>query len=92
MALFCIDDATRYGLEVLVGTSESTELFLRGLNEMTVKHGLADLYYLGRGPGFISNDTLADVQGRLRARLMHRKSAYPQGRVVVERFNRTAND
>ncbi len=92
VALFFIDDATRYGLDVLVGTSESTALFLRGLYEMTTRHGLADLYYLDRGPGFISNDTLAVVQGGLRARLIHGKSAYPQGRGAVERFNRTAGD
>ena len=92
VALFFIDDATRYGLDVLVGTSESTELFLRGLYEMTAKHGLADLYYLDRGPGFISNDTLAVVQGGLKAWLIHGRSAYPQGRGAVERFNRTAGD
>ena len=31
VALFFLDDATRYGLEVLVGTAESSELFLRAL-------------------------------------------------------------
>lgn len=92
VALFFIDDATRYGLAVLVGTSESTALFLRGLYEMTTKHGLADLYYLDRGPGFISNDTLAVVQSGVKAWLIHGKSAYPQGRGAVERFNRTAGD
>ncbi len=92
VALFFLDDATRYGLEVLVGTAESTELFLHGLYNMVTKHGLPDLLYLDRGPGFISNDTLAVVQGGLGAWLIHGQARYPQGHGAVERFNRTAND
>ena len=92
VALFFIDDATRYGLDVLVGTSESTELFLRGLYEVVLRHGLADLFYLDRGPGFISHDTLAVVQGGLGAWLIHGAARYPQGRGAVERFNRTASE
>ena len=46
VVLFFLDDATRYGLEALVGTAESTELFLHGLYNMVTKHGLADLMYL----------------------------------------------
>jgi len=92
VALFFLDDATRYGLDVLVGTAESTELFLHGLYDMVTKHGLADLVYLDRGPGFISNDTLAVVQGGLGAWLIHGKAKYPQGHGALERFNRTAGD
>ena len=92
VALFFIDDATRYGLDVLVGTSESTELFLRGLYQLVLRHGLADLFYLDRGPGFISGDTLAVVQGGLGAWLIHGAARYPQGRGAVERFNRTASE
>ena len=44
VALFFLDDATRYGLQVLVGTAESSELFLRALYEMVMRHGLADLF------------------------------------------------
>ena len=51
VALFFLDDATRYGLEVLVGTAESSALFLRGLHEVVMHHGVADLYYLDKGPG-----------------------------------------
>jgi len=92
VALFFLDDATRYGLHALVGTSESTALFLRGLYDLTSKHGLADLLYLDRGPGFISADTLAVVQGGLGAWLIHGTARYPAGRGAVERFNRTAHD
>lgn len=92
VALFFLDDATRYGLDALVGTSESTALFLRGLYDLTSKHGLADLLYLDRGPGFISADTLAVVQGGLGAWLIHGTARYPAGRGAIERFNRTAQD
>ncbi len=92
VVLFFLDDATRYGLYALVGTSESTELFLHGLYGMVTMHGLPDLMYLDRGPGFISNDTFAVVQGGLKAWLIHGKARYPQGHGALERFNRTAAD
>jgi len=90
VALFFIDDATRYGLDVLVGTSESTDFFLRGLYHVVRCHGLMDLLYLDRGAGFKSDDTFAVVQGGLRAWLVHGKKKYPQGHGALERFNRTA--
>jgi len=92
VALFFLDSATRYGMDVVVGTSESTALFLGGLHDLVTKHGLPDLLYLDRGPGFISADTLAVVQGGLGAWLIHGKARYPQGRGAIERFNRTAHD
>ena len=92
VALVFLDDATRYGLEGLVGTSESARLFLLGLYDMVIKHGLAELLYLDRGPGFISADTLEVVQGGLGAWLIHGKARYPQGHGALERFNRTADE
>ena len=92
VALFFIDDATRYGLQVRVGTAESSELFLRALYEMVMRHGLADLFFLDKGPGFISKDTQAVVQGGLDALLIHGTTRYPQGHGAIERFNRTAYD
>ena len=92
VALFFIDDATRYGLQVLVGTAESSELFLRALYEMVMRHGLADLFFLDKGPGFISKDTQAVVQGGLGALLIHGTTRYPQGHGAIERFHRTAYD
>lgn len=87
VALFFLDDASRYGLHVVVGTSENTRLFLRGLYELIERHGLLDMLYLDHGPGFVSLDTVA-VVGQL-ALLLHGESAYPQGHGKVERFNQT---
>ena len=90
VALCFLDDATRYALDGIVGTTESTELFLHGLYDLVGKHGLMDLLYLDRGPGFKSNDTFAVVQGGLGAWLIHGTARYPQGHGAMERFNRTA--
>jgi hypothetical protein len=92
VALFFLDDATRYGLHAVVGSSESTLLFLRGLHDMVSSHGLADLVYLDRGPGFISAHTLEVVQGGLGAWLIHGRARYPQGHGALERFHRTAGE
>jgi putative transposase len=92
VALFYLDDATRYGLDVVVGPSESTELFLHGLYGLIQHHGLPDLLYLDHGPGFISDDTFAVVEGGLGAWVVHGRKRYPQGHGVVERFHRTAYD
>jgi len=92
VGMFFLDDATRYGLDAVVGTSESALLFLLGLYDMVSKHGLADLLYLDRGPGFICADTLEVVQGGLGAWLIHGKARYPQGHGALERFNRTADE
>jgi putative transposase len=92
VALFFLDDATRYGLHVRVGPSESTRLFLRGVYDLVLGHGLMDLLYLDNGSGFISDDTLAVIQNGLSTWLIHGTARYPQGRGAVERFNRTAHD
>lgn len=91
VALFFLDDATRYGLHVVVGTSENTVVFLLGLYETIVRHGLMSIVFLDQGPGFISLDT-ADVVRRLGALLIHGETAYPQGHGKIERFHRTASD
>ena len=90
VALFFIDNATRLGLDVIVGSSESTELFLTGLYRVVRKHGLMDGLYLDQGAGFKSNDTLAVATVGLKAWLIHGQVGYPEGRGAVERFNRTA--
>jgi len=89
VALFFLDDASRYGLHVVVGTSETTTLFLRGLHEMVSRHGQFDVLYLDHGPGFISDDTVA-VVANLDGLLLHGEVAYPQGHGKVEKFNQTA--
>ena len=92
VAVFFLDDATRYGLDVIVGPSGSTALFLTGLYDLILKHGLPDLLYLDHGPGFISGDTLCVVQGGLGAWLVHGKVQYPQGHGAIGRFHRTVHD
>lgn len=89
VALFFLDDSSRYALHVVVGPSESAELFLRGLYETICLHGLMSTVYLDHGPGFIAEDTVAVVRN-LKALLIHGEVAYPEGHGKIERFNRTA--
>ena len=89
VALFFLDDATRYGLHVVVGTAgESAELFLRGLYECIRRHGIAGIYYLDGGPGFVADDT-TEVIARLESLLLHGETRYPEGHGKIERFNQT---
>jgi transposase InsO family protein len=91
VALFFLDDATRRGLHVVVGTAESTAFFLRGLYETVRLHGLMDAAYLDRGPGFASCDT-GEVVACLGAAWILGEAGYPPGRGAIERFNRTAEE
>lgn len=88
VALNFLDDASRFGLNSIVGTSENTELFLQGLYQTIAKYGLMSALYLDHGPGFISADTM-EVVARLGIRLIHGTSAYPEGHGKIERFHRT---
>ena len=88
VALFYLDDATRYVLHTVCGTSESQKLFQRGLFEMILKHGHPSAVYVDRGPGFIAEDTVA-VFAWLEIPLLHGEAGYKEGRGKVERFNRT---
>jgi putative transposase len=89
VALFFLDDATRTALHVVVGSSESAELFLRGLYEMVRKFGLFGILYLDHGSGFIALDTI-EVVRRLDALLIWGESRYPEGHGKVEKFNQTS--
>ena len=88
VALFLLDDATRLGLHVVVGTSESAELFLRGFHETLRAHGRMGILYLDHGPGFVAT-AVAEVCRRLEIALVHGESRYPEGHGKVERFNQT---
>lgn len=57
VVLYFLDDCTRMVLHAVVGTSENTLLFLRGLFEMVQRVGLLDGLYMDHGPGFIAYDT-----------------------------------
>jgi len=89
LALFFLDDSSRYGLHVVVGTSEHPKLFLRGLYEQIRHHGLMTICYLDHGSAFIADDTAA-VFASLGVLLIHGEPAYPEGHGKIERFNRTA--
>jgi putative transposase len=88
VALAFLDDCTRDGLHVVVGTSENRWVFLRGLYETIRRHGLMSGLYLDHGAGFIALDT-ADVVAQLGSLLIHGEKAYPQGHGKIERFNQT---
>jgi transposase len=79
VALFFIDDATRKGLHVVVGTTEDTELFLRGLYELIRKVGFMLVIYLDNGAGFISDDTLAVIAKLPGVHIVHGTAGYPEG-------------
>ncbi|RLB45241.1 MAG: hypothetical protein DRJ42_30370 [Deltaproteobacteria bacterium] len=89
VAIFFLDDATRMGLDVVVGTSESTVLFLTGLHLVFRRYGKMAIVFLDGGPGFVSGDT-ACVLGNLGVHLVFGTAYYPEGHGAVERFNQTA--
>ena len=89
VALFFLDDSSRYGIHVVVGTSENTELFLRGLYETIGRGGYMICLYVDHGPGFISKETIQVAQ-KLGILLIHGEKAYPEGHGKIEKFNQTA--
>jgi putative transposase len=89
VALFFLDDASRFGLGVVVGTDETTTLFLRGLHAVIRRFGFMDILFLDRGPGFRADDTAAACR-RLGIHLVLGTAAYPEGHGKIERFNQTA--
>jgi len=89
VALFFLDDATRLGLSVVVGTSENKELFLRGLYEAILRYGLMSALYVDNGSGFTAKDSII-VCKQLGVLFIHGQAGYPQGRGKIERFNQTA--
>lgn len=89
VAFFFLDDATRLGLHVVVGTSETAALFLRGLYGTLRHHGRMDLVYFDNGSAFSAHDAL-DTLRQLGIHPVHGEAHYPPGRGAVERFNQTA--
>lgn len=88
LAMFFLDDASRFGHDVVVGPSESAELFQQGLYQAIQRSGLPGIIYLDRGSGFIADDTVA-VVGQLPSLLIHGEKAYPEGHGKIEKFNQT---
>ncbi len=91
VAIFFIDDASRYVPHVVVGPSESAMLFLRGLHGLLERVGKMDIVYDDHGSAFIADDS-HEVLRNLDIGFVHGTAGYPQGRGKIERFNRTAEE
>jgi putative transposase len=90
VAIFFLDDATRYGLHVIVGTEEDTTTFLLGLHAVITKYGFMSIIYLDNGPGFASDDTIRVIASLGGVFLINGTAGYPEGHGKIERFNQTA--
>jgi len=88
VALVFLDDATRYGLEVVVGPQETTELFLQGLYWTLRRFGLMRALYTDRGSGFTGDDSRLTVV-RLGIHFIFGTTGYPEGHGKIEAFNKT---
>lgn len=88
-ALYLLDDASRYGLGVVVTTSERAEPVLHALHEVICAVGLMDLVYWDGGAGFRDGDVLA-VCAALQVGPIRGRARYPEGHGAIERFNRSA--
>ena len=91
VALFFIDDATRYIPTVIVGPSESSALFLRGAYHLFRRVGRVDALYMDNGSGFTASDT-TQVLASLKIGHILGTAGYPEGKGKVERFNRTVQE
>ncbi len=89
VAIFFLDDATRFILAAVVGTSESAALALRGLRKVISRWGLMTCFYVDLG--FDTLD-LARACAALRVALILGTKRYPEARGGLERFNRTAEE
>jgi len=88
VALFYLDDSTRKGLGVIVGPSESSELFLRGFYDVLLRYGLLRSVFLDNGSGFTADNCVA-VAGQLNISFIYGTAGYPEGHGKIERFNQT---
>ncbi len=78
-------------MALVVGTAESTELFMATLYQAILHCGLMISLFLDNGPGFVSNDTRT-VVAALGIQLIHGSPGYPQGHGKIERFHRRLNE
>lgn len=87
LAVYFLDDATRFGLGVLVGTKgELTEYCLHALHELLSRYGIMDAVYWDRGPAFKSDDA-ALVMIQLGIPAIQGRAGYPEGHGKIEKFN-----
>lgn len=83
-----LDDATRFGFCAVVGSSEHTTLFLRGLWLCICRWGLFSALYVDNGSAFCADETTV-ICARLNIFLIKGTAGYPEGHGKIERFNQT---
>ena len=88
-ALYLLDDAHRFGLDVFVTTSEQPDPLLELLHDVICVFGLMSLLYWDGGSAFRDLDVLA-VCERLGITPIRGAAEYPEGHGAIERFNRSA--
>jgi len=86
VALYLIDDATRYALLVKVATSEQAEVLLLAWAALLRQFGLMDAIYWDNGSAFKANDVIK-VAGQLGVAAIRGTPGYAQGHGKIERFN-----
>jgi hypothetical protein len=90
LALYFIDDATRYVLGVRVSTDgEGVREVLLLFKRVVERYGRMSALYLDHGSGFIA-DALEQVAANFDPPIavIHGEVAYPQGHGKIERYNR----
>ena len=89
LAIYFLDDATRFGLGVLVGTDgEKTIYCLLGLLAVLRRYGVMVAVYMDHGPAFRAHDVKA-VLRKLGILFIHGRARYPQAHGKIERFNQS---
>lgn len=83
-----LDDHSRFALGAVVGTSESSRLFLRGLWKVLLRWGYFDRLFMDNGSGFTAKDC-ATVAARLGLGSIFGTEGYAEGRGKIERYHRT---
>lgn len=91
VAIFFLDDASRYGLDVVVRPSETSAAFLLALHRVIRTNGLMDNLYADHGSAFIALDSLAVISSLL-INPIFGEVGYPPGRGGIEKFNQTAQE
>lgn len=89
VAIIFLDNATRFVLGAVVGTSESAALALSGLHKVISRWGLMTCLYVDLG--FDTKD-LARATAALGISLILGTKRYPEARGSLERFNRTLSE
>lgn len=89
VAIYFLDDSTRLGLGLWVGTKGEQAVYcLKGLYEVIKRYGLMDAVYMDRGPAFKAHDVIR-VMMNLGVLIIQGKARYPEGHGKIERFNRS---